>query len=452
MNYRFFTVLFLLWLSGCSGGITGTGDGGTVTPIDIAPADSNDNLPSVVDSPLSSFVSVPSQILLDLPPTLQAELTASQSGTVDLNSPGTRLREGITLSQLDTIAILIDLFLIDQLLDTGSATNVDAIANNEASCTTGSTCNLLVPQLTVTVDVDGAAAASDLLAPFTASSLTTSSINANANLQPGNTLTYSNISVQSGLTGFFDNRLQYSREDGSTVTLQWSDDQQWVSVLAQNIDSTLYSLLQSSEMTLRRTDHLQGDASIQLIAIQGTAPLESDSTFIEADLNDDNPVFIRAIGNASASAIFAESLLIDDMLYREATNSQGQVTNLETCMNVCSQWQTLQSTQTLPDNFFDNNASLATTVSGSIVSPIDASFLPQQVNEFVVTIGDANTGLTTTPTDQTDNLVCGGQRLGDGIRTFCWQPTPLGSTGFVFEENRVDSSTTYRFVTQRDDL
>ena len=104
MNYRFFTVLFLLWLSGCSGGITGTGDGGTVTPIDIAPADSNDNLPSVVDSPLSSFVSVPSQILLDLPPTLQAELTASQSGTVDLNSPGTRLREGITLSQLDTIA------------------------------------------------------------------------------------------------------------------------------------------------------------------------------------------------------------------------------------------------------------------------------------------------------------------------------------------------------------
>ena len=330
MNYRFFTVLFLLWLSGCSGGITGTGDGGTVTPIDIAPADSNDNLPSVVDSPLSSFVSVPSQILLDLPPTLQAELTASQSGTVDLNSPGTRLREGITLSQLDTIAILIDLFLIDQLLDTGSATNVDAIANNEASCTTGSTCNLLVPQLTVTVDVDGAAAASDLLAPFTASSLTTSSINANANLQPGNTLTYSNISVQSGLTGFFDNRLQYSREDGSTVTLQWSDDQQWVSVLAQNIDSTLYSLLQSSEMTLRRTDHLQGDASIQLIAIQGTAPLESDSTFIEADLNDDNPVFIRAIGNASASAIFAESLLIDDMLYREATNSQGQVTNLET--------------------------------------------------------------------------------------------------------------------------
>ena len=452
MNYRFFTVLFLLWLSGCSGGITGTGDGGTVTPIDIAPADSNDNLPSVVDSPLSSFVSVPSQILLDLPPTLQAELTASQSGTVDLNSPGTRLREGITLSQLDTIAILIDLFLIDQLLDTGSATNVDAIANNEASCTTGSTCNLLVPQLTVTVDVDGAAAASDLLAPFTASSLTTSSINANANLQPGNTPTYSDISVQSGLTGFFDNRLQYSREDGSTVTLQWSDDQQWVSVLAQNIDSTLYSLLQSSEMTLRRTDHLQGDASIQLIAIQGTAPLESDSTFIEADLNDDNPVFIRAIGNASASAIFAESLLIDDMLYREATNSQGQVTNLETCMNVCSQWQTLQSTQTLPDNFFDNNASLATTVSGSIVSPIDASFLPQQVNEFVVTIGDANTGLTTTPTDQTDNLVCGGQRLGDGIRTFCWQPTPLGSTGFVFEENRVDSSTTYRFVTQRDDL
>ena len=452
MNYRFFTVLFLLWLSGCSGGITGTGDGGSVTPIDIAPADSNDNLPSVVDSPLSSFVSVPSQILLDLPPTLQAELTASQSGTVDLNSPGTRLREGITLSQLDTIAILIDLFLIDQLLDTGSATNVDAIANNEASCTTGSTCNLLVPQLTVTVDVDGAAAASDLLAPFTASSLTTSSINANANLQPGNTLTYSNISVQSGLTGFFDNRLQYSREDGSTVTLQWSDDQQWVSVLAQNNDSTLYSLLQSSEMTLRRTDHLQGDASIQLIAIQGTAPLESDATFIEADLNDDNPVFIRAIGNTSASAIFAESLLIDDMLYREATNSQGQVTNLETCMNACSQWQTLQSSQTLPDNFFDNNASLAATVSGSIVSPIDASFLPQQVNEFVVTIGDANTGLTTTPTDQTDNLVCGGQRLGDGIRTFCWQPTPLGSTGFVFEENRVDSSTTYRFVTQRDDL
>ena len=369
-----------------------------------------------------------------------------------MNSPGTRLREGITLSQLDTIAILIDLFLIDRLLDTGSATNVDAIANNEASCTTGSTCNLLVPQLTVTVDVDGAAAASDLLAPFTASSLTTSSINANANLQPGNTLTYSNISVQSGLTGFFDNRLQYSREDGSTVTLQWSDDQQWVSVLAQNNDSTLYSLLQSSEMTLRRTDHLQGDASIQLIAIQGTAPLESDSTFIEADLNDDNPVFIRAIGNASASAIFAESLLIDDMLYREATNSQGQVTNLETCMNACSQWQTLQSSQTLPDNFFDNNASLATTVSGSIVSPIDASFLPQQVNEFVVTIGDANTGLTTTPTDQTDNLVCGGQRLGDNIRTFCWQPTPLGSTGFVFEENRVDSSTTYRFVTQRDDL
>ena len=120
-----------------------------------------------------------------------------------MNSPGTRLREGITLSQLDTIAILIDLFLIDRLLDTGSATNVDAIANNEASCTTGSTCNLLVPQLTVTVDVDGAAAASDLLAPFTASSLTTSSINANANLQPGNTLTYSNISVQSGLTGFF---------------------------------------------------------------------------------------------------------------------------------------------------------------------------------------------------------------------------------------------------------
>ena len=454
MNYRFFTVLFLLWLSGCSGGITGTGDGGPITPTDITTVDSNDILPTVVDSQLPSFVSVPNQILLNLPPTLQAELSASPSGTLDFNSPGTRLREGITLSQLDTIAIQIDLFLINRLLDTSNATNadIDATADSETSCTTGSICNLLVSQLTVTIDADAAAAASNLLAPFSASSLTTSSINTNANLQPGNTLTYNNIAVQSGLAGFFDNRLQYSREDGSTVTLQWSNDQQWVSVLAQNNDSTLYSLLQSSEMTLRRTDHLQGDASIQLMAIQNTAPLESDSTFVEADLNDDNPVFIRAIGNASASAIFADSLLIDDMMYREATNSQGQVVTLETCMTACSQWQTLQSLQTLPDNFFDTNADVAATVSRSIVNPIDASFLPQQVNEFVVAIGDEITGLTTTPADQTDNLVCGGQRLADGIRTFCWQPTPLGSTGFVFEESRVNSSTTYQFVTQRDDL
>lgn len=224
-------------------------------------------------------------------------------------------------------------------------------------------------------------------------------------------------------------------------------------MLAQNVDATLYSLVQSSEMTLRRTNHLRGDASVQLIVIQNSAPLVNDAaTFIEADLNDDEPVFIRAVGNAATSAIFAESLLNDGMQYREATDSQGQVISLETCTTVCTQWQTLQVSQTLPDSFFDTNNDLSVTVSESIVNPINVSFLPPQVNEFVITVSDVNTGQTSSPADQSANIVCGGQRLGADIRTFCWQPTPLGSTGFVFEESRANSSATYRFITQRDNL
>jgi len=158
----------------------------------------------------------------------------------------------------------------------------------------------------------------------------------------------------------------------------------------------MYSLLQTD------SNHLRGDASVQLIAIQNHASIATDATYIEADLNTDEPFFVYATG----------------------VNSQR-----------------------LPETFFDTNRNIIDAVSRTIINPVDSSILPDEVNEIAITIGDA-TNTANSPTNQPDSLVCGGQRLSDNVRIFCWQPTPFESPTFLFEESRVNGSLTYRLITR----
>jgi len=393
------------------------------------------------------YASLPNQLILDLPDTLRADSTNSASS---FYSPGTSLRDEITAAQLDITAIQIDLYLLSQHLTT---TTVDTTGNStDNSCVQESACELLDQQINVTVNADAEGYIASR--PFSAISLNTSSsntssFNTNANLRTGDSVSFNNVYLQSGQAGYFDHRLQYNRSNGGQIVLQWSSDQQWVSVRALNTDSTMYSLLQtdSSEMTLRRTDHLRGDASVQLIAIQNHASIATDATYIEADLNNDEPFFVYAIGDATNGAIFSESLISDNTLYREATNTNGQLTDLETCVEPCTQWQSLLNSQRLPETFFDTNRNIIDAVSRTIINPVDSSILPDEVNEIAITIGDA-TNTANSPTNQPDSLVCGGQRLSDNVRIFCWQPTPFESPTILFEESRVNGSLTYRLITR----
>ncbi len=451
MNPHFFAIVFLLLLAGCSGGISGTGDGGPVLPVNETgqTAGNTDSQSPVAeaDSLTSGFAPFPNQLLLNLPNTMLADTTASPSGSNTFNSPGTKLREAMAASHLDTIEIQIDLFLLDQHLKTN---NLTSASGDNTMCKLQSNCELADQQFTITVDADAQAYAAGLLAPYSATVFNTSTIDTRSSFQAGDTITYSGVSLQSTLAGFFDNRLQYSRANGNRITLQWSSDQEWVSVLAQNTGSTLYSFLQAdfNEMTLRRTDHARGNTSVQLVAMQNS---ETELTYVEADLHDDESFFVRAVGNTNRGAFFGESLLSDGTQYREATDSQGRLTDVETCNQPCTQWQPLLASQTLPLTFFDTNREIIDSMSNAIVNPVDVSVQTDGVNEFVITTGNA-TDTTTSPTTQPDTLACGGQRVGNLVRTFCWQPTPLGAPAFIYEENRINRALTYRLITRNDNL
>lgn len=482
MNIRFAPIVFLLWLSGCSGGISGTGDGGPVVTIDgsgngnggatTGNSSPEDNLPETADTTASQLASFPQQLFLTLPNTLQ---TASMASTN--NSQGDQLRQAITSSQQDMIAVQIDLFLLDAYLNpgdtdvqlTGDITDTlgDAAGNavnTRAVCTedTGTVCVEIAQRFIVTVDNEAEALASRQQALYLPTALTTFSSNTRAGIRTGDAIAFENLSLQNGLSGFFDNRLQYRRDDDSQVTLLWSSDQQWVSLLARNADATLYSLLEldNNKMTLRRKNHLRNDTSIQLLALQNTANLPVDATYIEADLNEDQPFFIRATGYPDISAIYAESLLPSRQIFRETADATGKATNIDVCNAPCLQWEVLLASQELAssttrDSFFSSNRDIADRVSETIVSQIDTTLIPIQVNEFVIARNDSTGGTNpnqATPDILSSNLVCGGQRLSNGIKTFCWQPTPIGESVSIFEESRANGATTYRLITQSDSL
>ena len=450
MIYRFLTIVFFLVLSGCSGGISGTGDGGPIVT-DTNDIESTGDAASTPDSQMPRVALFPEQLLLSVP---ESMLSASTVVTADSNSvmsPGVRLTQGLTASVAETTAIRIDLQLIS-----GHLLTTPFSSAGEVLCTTdtGNDCEFAEAQLSILADANAEIMAASLLA---ANPTTTESLSAVGTLQAiraGDAINYNNVSLQSGLAGYFDNRLQYNRADGTNITVQWSADGLLVSILAQHSTATLQSLLQADngEMTLRRTDHQRGDSSIQMRAIQNVAGLAADATYIEADLSDDEPFFSRAIGSAAVAAIFSESLLDDATRYREANDATGQLIQLETCINPCAQWQSLFSTQTLPDNFFEANAELIDNLSESIGNPIDTAFLPAQVGAFVVTTGDSADLFASDSATLADRLVCGGQRASIGVRAFCWQPTPLGTRAFVFEESRSNGSTTYTLLLDSDSL
>lgn len=444
MIIRYLTIVFVLCLVGCSGGISGTGDGGPVietgnttsdaTPDSMSPEGMNLRLPTL-----------PGQLLLPLPPTLQQ---APDSDRANDTSPGRQLRGEITSVLQDTTAIQADLILLQNHFNLGQNDNT------LSDITCDSTCSLSNAQLSVVVNAD---------TEVQLSALTNSNSNTGSNvltdLRADGSLSYSDVSLRSGLTGLFDSELRYRRDDGSVILLRWSADQLLVSVLAQNTGSTLYSLLQAdiNQMTLRRTNHTLGDQSIQLTVVQGTDILGADATYIEADFNTDQPRYYRAVGDQTRSAIFTDSLSADMMRYRESTNASGQMTDLESCVLPCEQWQSLVSSSTLDANYFDNRSDLIDRLSDALTNPLDVSDLPDQTTDFVITVDNAQADSqlpaisdASSPSSRSAAFACAGQRLSTRVRVFCWLPTPLNSRTYLFDELRVNNTLTYTLI--RSDL
>lgn len=440
MIIRYLTIVFLLCLSGCSGGISGTGDGGPVVdtgnttsdaaPDGMSPEGMNLRLPIL-----------PDQLVLTLPPTLQPAPDSDRAGDT---SPGQQLRREISSALQDTTAIQADLILLQNHL------TLRQNNNTLSDITCANTCSLINAQLSVDVNADTEVQLSAL-----ADGNSNAESDVLTDLRAADRVSYSDVSLQSGLTGMFDSQLQYRRNDGSVILLRWSADQLLVSVLAQNTGSTLYSLLQAdiNEMTLRRTNHIAGDQSIQFTAVQRTELLGADATYIEADFNTDQPRYFRAVGDQTRSAIFTDSLSTDMTRYRESNDASGQLTDLETCVLPCGQWQSLASSSTLDENYFDNRAELIDTLSNALANPLDVSGLPDQTTDFIITVDNTQPDSqlpvindAASPSSRSTAFACAGQRLDTRVRVFCWLPTPLNSRTYLFDELRINNTLTYTLI------
>ena len=130
MIYRFLTIVFFLVLYGCSGGISGTGDGGPIIPNENEIEGTGD-VASSPDSQMPRFAFFPEQLLLSMPRSLLTTPSDVSAEGNAVTSPASRLLEGITASVVDAIGIRIDLQLIDAHLATTPVSSSGA-----ALCTT----------------------------------------------------------------------------------------------------------------------------------------------------------------------------------------------------------------------------------------------------------------------------------------------------------------------------
>lgn len=422
-NHWAFAVVICLLLSGCSGGISGTGDGEVIIIVDgtIVENSADTGLGSTANGDNLSIPAtqvrqlVPEKLIITVNPSLTNGYTDNERFTTQplIHRISAHLNPVIE----QTNAIQLDINQIQYQL-TDSLNQCENAANP---------CRILATDITTTVSQNTLELAQTQQA--TTQSTTPAMV--------GDQTYFTNIEYSNQLPGYFDERLAYSRGDGTNVVLHWTHDFQLVSLLTDGGTETVYTLTdhRKSETTLRRADK-----SITTI-IHAVLLNDSESnSLIEADLNGSEQHYVRA--KAKSNSVILYSTHPTDATaakYREAFTLPDNSYSIDTCTsvnNVCENWIVQTSDAGDSTTLFtaaENTIGDFTTTISSDTRPV----IPAGVDEFVI-------GESVAQQPKPLSLACAGQRVMDNIRTFCWQPLPLEISATLFEETLTSGGSIYR--------
>lgn len=418
-----------LLLNGCGGGISGTGDGGPVTAVDAdisgtgnAPTDSSNGERETFELQV-----LPEQLSLLIAEafTNPADTTFSSSNVPasipDILEP---LQLPLRALTLEIISVQIDLVLIEKIA-----------AGELVTCSTQPTCTTLPTTITADYSPDIAAFEESLKRP----------LGTEGSTPTGSLIEYSAIKYQPELSGFFDEQLSYTRENGSRVAVQWTEDEETISLYSESDSSTNYVLLQNDQTvtraTVRRTSKVPPGILQAVLQSDPSDALEGRrTTFIEADLHTQTrQSYVRAFADGDFTTAFSQHPVNSDQpSYRYAISSDGSPLSIDSCIRRsdnsinCLDWQNefanVQQAETGSNqrfNTFENRfGDFATTLTDTMA----VGSLPSSINEYVV----ATDQPATMPAS--DEIACGGQRLHAQLRNFCWQPLPLPEPTRLLEE------------------
>ncbi len=395
-------------LIGCSGGISGTGDGGTVIGIDPSidsntrPSSSGDSV-STIPPVFTHQVFAPQLITNFSAALLNANDLDDNTPDLPFRPVSQKISEQLNTLTQQSIQVQLDIANIEELL-------LDVLEQ----CDSTDICSDVPSAITTTLSPD-TLAYQQLLQPQSTGIV-------------GEQTLYNNVLYSRETAGYFDQKLQYTNQSGTRVVLQWTTDNQLVSLVARSNTTVTYFLtdFQQATTTLRIED--KAATTVFHAVLNGTAAV---GTTIEADLHGDQEHYVRATADETSILLFAVHPTDSTIMpTREAFNLLTGNYAVESCTVInttCEGWQLVASDgSTIGTRLTAVEATLG-DFSLTISSNLQVT-VPAEVNEFVI----ANDNGIEQPA--TLSLVCSGQRVLTTVRSFCWQPLPLADTVKFYEE------------------
>lgn len=427
-DIRAWLLAVFVLLSGCSGGISGTGDGGPIitvtngestldTGADITPDGTTDG----ATAPTTAVPdSLPTQIYLTLPATLVGETFATSS----VQSAYQPLRAAISraTSILLDAQVLVD--LVATQFNTG-VTQCDADANCIGELLDQSylySVNVLERDIQRRLALlDPQLPESDRLARETA-----------IREQLGVNLNATIALTVSDYQSFFPTAAQQSiRISSAAATL----DLTWRSDGASNLrytraDIALHAKLDENQrFTLRLYD--RQTATVLAAAFEPLA----DALLFEADLHRANDTqtqrYMRGYSDAlSGTLLSRDPASTSEVQQRERYLSDGQLISAQTCADACTDtpvWTEQLSNAMDSTSQFESFEARFGQFEQTIADDIMIDNLDPSIDEWVVTSGERPdaTGSTT---------LCSGQRVADDLRHFCFTAQLAASSAKVYRE------------------
>ena len=394
----FLPLLLVTAVSACSGGISGTGDGGPIIVVDGdtgANATDANGPDATADTIMANLQIFPASLL-----------------SQPLNNVVSTAQNGNSLEAADSENALVTAefyALLSKYYDAGNRITDDLtllesyLLNELNSCESQGRCNTL---------------------PATASV----SSNNTQLMQAQNN--YADIQFTQGTAGLSDKDFRYTREDGAQVMIQWSTQEDLLYFFIDTGSSTTYSLTDKlrNVVTLRHVEKLSP------ALLQATLLTNADSSVtIEADVVD---WYIRGSVTPQTTLIYAADQQ-SSTNRREATLN-GETVVTETCARNACVWQPEFGRN--DTDFFVNTDTTLGDFSMTI-NEQPPTTLPSSPARLVISTNDDNG----TPASQ--SIACGSISVLSRPRAFCWQPLPLASEStFIYEEIYNSGISGYRQI------
>lgn len=408
-------LLMLLTLLACSGGIFGTGDGDDIVVVD---PDTDSTLATgdtaaQSHSPLPIPQFLPAQFVIQFSDGLTTDYPENNRFSTDpvIHTISRAIRKLTAINGM----IQVDIDQLEQQL-------LEPV--NQCS----NPCRIIESTVTATISQTAIDYQSSLQI------LPESAVRATA----GDQTTFTDVTYNNDLSGYYDQSLAYKRGDGTEVFITWSNDDQLVSATTHSLSDAVYILADFEKSTMTfRIDNKLSATSIQAVAINEIG----GNTVLEADWRGIQQHYIRAQASATGTTLYSLHPTDPSVPRLREFISLPQLSyTIDSCVtdaDTCNSWSSLiNDNPDLPDPFANTLRSVG-DFTDTITSPLQPA-LPAQVHEYVIS-AETDGGQPSAM-----SLLCGGQRVINSLRTFCWQPLPLETESTVFEESFTGGATIYR--------